>query len=470
MGLIMANALTKKQQALFEQLDKETLLDIVQQIIATDAKTKRWLVDGWLSTPDEVIKRLNAAWSRQVKSSRYYDYYAADTFFTALIRNIAQPLAQQTAHAPAQVEALAAKILMDFERLTARVDTSSGSWQDFTAIVFATWIQALAAQKRRTPEDIAQAIFLVAGDSDWFDISELLKWRSALGSEALRILAQRFMLADNANNAMRLLLAVRDVDAALTLFSSVPTLNNDNALELARLLIDELRAPEAITLLRSLEKQIPAKSAWFVGWGEQMIAALLEEGQREQARDIALNGFSRSAKPTFWQLYLQAGGDEANDFPLFLNMASKNGNEEAIVFLEAVQNYGLLSDIITGQSPVGITICLPNDIVGSFWRTLSSTLFKHGYAQAAVVLRRRLAENAIDRATSQYYTYAASDAKKAIDYCAELESLTGFMNSRSWLQALYKAHSRKYSLWDSMQEKIAGLTVNKQGLYWQPVA
>lgn len=51
---------------------------------------------------------------------------------------------------------------------------------------------------------------------------------------------------------------------------------------------------------------------------------------------------------------------------------------------------------------------------GSFVRTLSSELYRHGYACSATLLRRVLAEDSISRSQSKYYTYAASDMKKAL--------------------------------------------------------
>ncbi|MBV8042711.1 hypothetical protein [Pluralibacter sp.] len=176
-----------------------------------------------------------------------------------------------------------------------------------------------------------------------------------------------------------------------------------------------------------------------------------------------------SASVHFWRLYLKAGGDEQRDLPLFLRFAGRVDNEDGIRFLADIQNYILLSDVINGTGPVAESIRLPDSMTGSFWRTLSSTLYKQGYAQAAVVLRRRLAEYPIHRGGSACYAWAADDAQKAIDYCSGLESSGGFMNSQQWLQSLYKTHYRKHSLWKIIQEKIAGLSVVKaQGLSWKP--
>lgn len=461
----MARILTKKQQAQLEQLNRETLLDIVQQVIHDNDRVREWLVNGWLSEPEDVVKRLANNYMRQTKGNVFYDYYEADSFFEQLSQDIVLPLGSLVEKLPEQVAAQAAKMLLDFDRLTQTVDTSSGGWQNYTFDLFTTWGRALVAQKNRTPEETAQAIFTLAQGYDWFEVQDLSPWHRALGNNTLRVLANLFKDAGDYDSAVSLLLDVRDIDTALSCLAKGSRYKTRNGLNLARLLIDELRAKEAIALLHNLEADISARSADFRRWVELLVTALLEEGEHEHAREVALNAFSRSVNHCFWHLWLKAGGDESRDLPIFLQLAGKADSEQAIVFLADIQQYALLSDIIIGSAPVGVSIHLPGEINGSFWRTLSSTLYKQGYAQAAVILRRRLAEYAINRASSKYYTYAANDAKKAIDYCVELESAVHFIHSQGWLQSLYKTHFRKYSLWKTMQEKIAGLSISKdQGL------
>lgn len=463
----MAN-LTKKQQSQLELLDKDTLLDIVQQIAHDNARIRAWLVNGWLSNSEDVGKRLATDYARKTKSNRFYDYYEADGFFEELQEDIVKPLALHVEKAPAQVEALAAKMLLDFERLSGQVDTSSGSWQEYTSRLFDIWLRALSLQKTRPAEDIAQAIFTVAQNYDWFNVSALYEWRSELGNNVLQLLAGLFIEGGEVDHATTLHLMLRDIDKALDLIKSGRYHRTGNTLKLAELLIDELRAAEAIALLHDIEKSLPEWSADFTRWGELLISALLEEGLREQAKETILNAFARSVSGRFWPLWLKAGGDEKQGLKLFLQRAGKADNERAVIFLAEIEQYALLSDIITDVASAEITIRLPEQITGSFWRTLSSTLYKQGYAKAAVVLRRRLAEYSISRASSRYYTYAANDAKKAVDYCIDLELSTDFINSQSWLQSLYKMHFRKYSLWNTMQEKIAALKIDKeQGLLLQ---
>jgi hypothetical protein len=74
---------------------------------------------------------------------------------------------------------------------------------------------------------------------------------------------------------------------------------------------------------------------------------------------------------------------------------------------------------------------------GSFVRTLSSELYRHGYACSATLLRRVLAEDSISRSQSKYYTYAASDMKKSIDYSKDVHGLKNPFNRRVFKISVY---------------------------------
>ncbi len=68
---------------------------------------------------------------------------------------------------------------------------------------------------------------------------------------------------------------------------------------------------------------------------------------------------------------------------------------------------------------------------GSFVRTLSSELYRHGYACSATLLRRVLAEDCISRSQSKYYSYAASDMKKALITVKILHGLKKSLQQKS---------------------------------------
>ncbi|WP_061770398.1 DUF6880 family protein [Serratia symbiotica] len=103
-------------------------------------------------------------------------------------------------------------------------------------------------------------------------------------------------------------------------------------------------------------------------------------------------------------------------------------------------------------------------ITHSYLRILSSTLYKHDYAHTATLLRRFLVEDHIQQSKSKYYSYAASDMKKAIDYGEGLEDCPQLPETEVYLRTLYEQHKRKTALWPLMTDKIKGLSVGKDGL------
>uniref|UniRef100_UPI003D81965F hypothetical protein n=1 Tax=Yersinia pseudotuberculosis TaxID=633 RepID=UPI003D81965F len=48
---------------------------------------------------------------------------------------------------PEQAENLSVKMMLEFEKFTANVDTSSGSWMDYYTVLLDAWMKSLEAQK-----------------------------------------------------------------------------------------------------------------------------------------------------------------------------------------------------------------------------------------------------------------------------------------------------------------------------------
>ena len=101
---------------------------------------------------------------------------------------------------------------------------------------------------------------------------------------------------------------------------------------------------------------------------------------------------------------------------------------------------------------------------GSFVRSLSSELYRHGYAYSATLLRRVLVEDSISRSQSKYYSYAASDMKKSIDYSKDIAWTETVPSTEEYFKSLFIEHKRKYALWEIMLEKIDGLTIGKNSV------
>ncbi|MBP2836899.1 DUF6880 family protein [Dickeya parazeae] len=460
----MSRELTKKQLAALNDLNRDTLLDIVLTLAREHKPARDTLVYGWLSVSDDVLKRLEKAYDHETNSRHFYDYYAADGFFASLRQDIVVPLSRLVPAHFLRVEALAARMILDFERLSEQVDTSSGSWMDYLSALFDVWMAALAQQKEAPPAMVAGKIYALAQEDQWFEFERLADWRGELGTETLRALRELLLQDGHDDKAFILNLAIRDVEGARILFERGNISNVNAVLQLCTLLMDELRAPEAITILQALKRNtrewmLPKKE-----WATLLVNALLEEGRQEEARQIAEDTFRQVPDASVWQLYLKSGGDAGQDFERYLLMAIARGVEQTVQFLADTEHYALINDLITGRSQYALAFPQVFQSAFSFWRTLSSTLQKQGFTAGAVILRRRLAESAISTASSRYYASAASDAKQAIDYARAAGEVGWQEETLGWLQTLHGEHFRKYALWKVMQEKIPGLQVAKQGI------
>ncbi|MCI4187108.1 hypothetical protein MRO89_14230 [Dickeya dianthicola] len=460
----MVRELTKKQLAALNELSRDTLVEIVLALTHEHKPVRDRLVNGWLSEPDDVLKRLEKAYDKEANGRHFYDYYEADGFFADLEQDIVVPLARLVPEHFLRVEVLAGRMILDFERLSEQVDTSSGSWMDYLSALFEVWMASLAQQKEASAAVIAGKIYALALEDQWFEFERLVNWRGELGTETLRALRDLLRKDGYDDEAFILSLAIRDVAEAKALFERGDVSNVAAVLQLCALLIDELRAPEAVTILQALKQNtrewmLPKKE-----WASLLVNALLDEGRKEEARQVAEEAFRQSPHVGFWQLYLKAGGDAGQDFERYLLMAIARGVEHTVQFLADTEHYALINDLITGKSEYALTFPKVFESGFSFWRTLSSTLKKQGFTAGAVILRRRLAESAIGTASSRHYSSAASDAKQAIDYARSAGESGWREETLGWLQALHREHFRKYALWKAMQEKIPALQVTKQGV------
>ncbi|MBV8042712.1 hypothetical protein [Pluralibacter sp.] len=141
-----------------------------------------------------LLRQLRREYTRYTQDGYYYSYHEADIYLDTLMQTIVHPLSQIAHVQPTGVASLAADLLLDVGGLSELVYPSSDRWEDYCSTVFALWIQAISAQKERSPEDVAKGY-------EWFDIWELCEWQETLGHDVLRALSTQFQRAGERNNA-----------------------------------------------------------------------------------------------------------------------------------------------------------------------------------------------------------------------------------------------------------------------------
>lgn len=73
--------LNKKQLSLLKEMPAEQLMQIICDIAEDNGQAKSFLINEYLLTPEESLKKAEAEYKRVIKTKRFYDYYEAAIFF-----------------------------------------------------------------------------------------------------------------------------------------------------------------------------------------------------------------------------------------------------------------------------------------------------------------------------------------------------------------------------------------------------
>lgn len=455
-------SLTKKQTTQLSGMNHEELLNIIYNLIQDNKQARTTLVNGYLLSAPQALKAVEKEYAKHSRSRHFYDYYSADSFFDELTRSIATPLVGASHLQPEQVEKLAVKMMLEFEKFTENVDTSSGSWLDYYSVLLDAWIKSLEAQKDCDPVFIAQKIFTFVEQEAYLGIDIFKQYRTALGTDILRIVRDTYYKKKYSREALGLSLIIKDLDFLAIAFKNHEFCHAEHYFDYVRLLIEELRADEALVVLNSQRDNDKSLTRNII-WNELFIQALIEEGKKEQAKAHCITAFTFQCDSRFYHLCTKAGEKDVDHSPAFLKIAKDSGLPTYISFASDIERYDLIDTCIMAMPKNNLADSL-SCMNHSFLRTLSSTLYKHGHALTATLLRRFLVEDNIQQSKSKYYSYAASDMKKAIDYGKGLEENIQLPGTLTYLKALHAEHKRKTALWPLMEDKIKGLSIGKDGL------
>ncbi|VDA32344.1 hypothetical protein BANRA_00495 [Klebsiella pneumoniae] len=84
--------LNKKQLSLLKEMPAEQLMQIICEIADDNSQVKSFIINQYLLTPEELLKKVESEYKRKIKSKRFYDYYEAAGFFEGLYKSIILPL------------------------------------------------------------------------------------------------------------------------------------------------------------------------------------------------------------------------------------------------------------------------------------------------------------------------------------------------------------------------------------------
>lgn len=77
---VMMAKLNKQQLALLKEIPADQLMQIICDIAEDNGQAKSFLINKYLLTPEESLKKAEAEYKRVIKTKRFYDYYEAAIF------------------------------------------------------------------------------------------------------------------------------------------------------------------------------------------------------------------------------------------------------------------------------------------------------------------------------------------------------------------------------------------------------
>lgn len=470
----MARILTKAQLSKLESKSQAELLAVVLDLATHLPLAKKHLINQHLTADDALLALAKKEYTKLTRRPPSWDYQEVDTFFDSLRTQFLPLLAKGIVASPREGEVFALELLANARELYEKMDTSSGSWEDYHLALAEQWLMAIGAQRESvTPEVLARRLREGLSDIDpSISITYLFDYRDVLGSSLMRALRDSYAAAGLLPEALGLSFELRDL-AFFDLVQQAGVFSHPRQqIDYARLLIDELRAEKAIAVLQAMDSDLLQRHRQMNAWHQVLIQAYLEEGLRADAHAQALRAFVATRASSFFASYCQSG-DEPREVALaqFVAIAESWGLREVLLLLDEVEAWPQLAQRLEQCTDAHlqeeITI-----LSGSTVRTWSSRLYQQGLTAVAVRLRRQLVANVVNQGKSTYYSGAVSDLKKSLDYQATLkveqeDGQNVLSSPQEYLNQLYQQHKRKSSFWEAVRQKLPTITISASGVQYQ---
>ena len=468
----MARILTKAQLGKLESKSRDELQAIVLDLAQHVPLAKKHLINQYLTAEEALLALAQKEYKKFTRRLPSWDYQEVDAFFATLCEQFIPLLAKGIATSPREGEVVALALLGKAGELYEKMDTSSGSWEDYHLALVEQWLMAICAQcKSVLPEVLARRLREGLSSIDpAISITHLFEYRDMLGTPLVRALRDDYAAVGQLPEALGLSLVLRDI----AFFDQVQQVGGfthpRQQIDYARLLIDELRAEQAIAVLQTMKPEALQRHRQLTAWHQVLIQAFLEEGRRGEAHVQALSAFAATQDSAFFSSYCQSGeGSKEEALARFVAIAEQWGHCGVLMLLDEVEAWPQLAQRIASYPDTALLEVL-SILTGSTVRTWSSRLYKRGFTVAAVRLRRQLVAHVINQGKSTYYPGAVSDLKKSLDYQATLkegDGLSALSSPQDYLNQLYQQHKRKSSLWELIRSKLPAVTITASGVLYQ---
>lgn len=431
------------------KLQGKTQAELIEIIngLTTITGVGEFLEFNYLLTPEEKIKSLTKTFNKYKNRRKFHDYYQTIEFFNLLTTEVLSPIKQNLiAQAPLASSALLQSVIDSFERLCADKDDSSGCAIEFLDATAQLWAASWACISDRDLNALAQLVYNYHKNHGYLYGEQLFAYfKPALGTTGLLMLES--LLKDEKNLWLYIIELQQNTNKYIQALSAINDTSNHNQLKVAQMLIDDLRADEAINKLLMIKTNtLDAKS--YPIRQDLLIQAYLEEGLMVEAQTIRRESFEHTLQAKYYTSYIvDASLKEQEQLRLMAIEQAKLAKDfnTSLIFLEDISEYDALEDlIITNLSKL-------DQYNYSYYRKLSKNLAAHGKFLAACLIRRSLIAQILEKAQSKYYDYAVSDLKLGLEFGAQVKNWQSFENNHQYLEQLKITHKRKVSFWDRVE-------------------
>lgn len=468
----MARIFTKAQLSKLESKSQAELLAIVLELAQHVPLAKKHLINQYLTAEEALLELAKKEYKKLTRRLPSWDYQEVDAFFATLCTEFIPLLGKGITASPREGETFALALLGQASELYEKMDTSSGSWEDYHLALVEQWLMAIGAQR----ESVSSEMLAHRLREGWtsidpaISITYLLDYREVLGTPLVRALRDDYAAAGQLPEALGLSLSLSDIAFFDQVQQQGGFTHPRQQIDYARLLIDELRAEQAITVLQAMDPEQLQRHRQLTGWHQVLIQAYQEEGRRNDAYALALSAFAATRSSEFFTSYCQSG-DEPREVALarFVAIAEQWDLYGVLLLLDEIEAWPQLVQRLANTPDTALLEVLAI-LTCSTVRTWSSRLYQQGFTAVAVRLRRLLVTYVVNQGKSTYYTGAVSDLKKSLDYQATLmegDGLSALSSPQDYLNQLYQQHKRKSSLWELVRQKLPAVTITASGVLYQ---
>lgn len=352
------------------------------------------------------------------------------------------------------------------EQIIEKVDGSNGCVGGFYHNLSELWGKVWLLADSSGLDILPKKIYDLLKDNSYGTRDDIIQYSAkALGKNGLDILEK--LIKDHENDFKSYSLAsmyqdiadgLGDVDKYVAAIENYSSINEDTVCDIAKRLIAKWRSKEAIDWLlhkpENIELNLSSpKIAYSPGLKRYNL--LLEawglENMLEEAEKLRWALFEKTLSKAYYDDLLKYKSADASEEVKarafsFATESYKDDITTVLIFLNEIQEFAEIAKIINKNY---------KELNGEnyhFYRPLSKTLASAGYPLAACLLRRKLIDSILERATSKYYKYAISDLKIAGDYSANINDWLTYPTHTQYLENLKKDHGRKQSFWSNLEQ------------------